>query len=50
MVARQRADLGECLTRFADRLTVWPAYLTRGERGAGFAEVAAALAAARPRR
>jgi len=38
------------LTRFADRLTVWPAYLTRGERGAGFAEVAAALAAARPRR
>jgi HAD superfamily hydrolase (TIGR01484 family) len=31
------------LMRFAPQLTVWPAYLTRGERGAGFAEVAAAL-------
>jgi len=37
------------LMRFADRLTVWPAYLTRGERGAGFAEVADALIAARAR-
>jgi len=27
------------LMRFADALTVWPAYLTAGERGAGFAEV-----------
>jgi hypothetical protein len=35
------------LMRFADQLTVWPAYLTRGERGAGFAEVADALLAAR---
>ena len=35
------------LLRFADQLTVWPAYLTRGERGAGFAEVADALIAAR---
>lgn len=36
------------LLRFAEQLTVWPAYLTRGERGEGFAEVAAALLAARP--
>jgi hypothetical protein len=28
------------LLDFADRLTVWPAYLAEGERGAGFAEVA----------
>ncbi|HEY6353132.1 MAG TPA: HAD family hydrolase [Burkholderiaceae bacterium] len=35
------------LLRFADQLTVWPAYLTVGERGAGFAEVADALIAAR---
>ena len=35
------------LLQFADALTVWPAYLTRGERGEGFAEVAAALVAAR---
>jgi HAD superfamily hydrolase (TIGR01484 family) len=33
--------------RFADRLTAWPAYITKGERGAGFAEVAAAVLAAR---
>jgi HAD superfamily hydrolase (TIGR01484 family) len=38
------------LMRFADRLTVWPAYLTAGERGAGFAEVADALIATRSRR
>lgn len=35
------------LLQFADVLTVWPAYLTRGERGEGFAEVAAALVASR---
>jgi HAD superfamily hydrolase (TIGR01484 family) len=35
------------LRRFADRLRVWPAYLTDGERGAGFAELANALLAAR---
>ena len=35
------------LRRFADRLHTWPAYLAEGERGAGFAQVAAALLAAR---
>ena len=35
------------LLRFADQLSVWPTYLTRGERGAGFAEVADALLGAR---
>ena len=35
------------LLRFADQLTVWPTYLTQGERGAGFAEVAQRLVAAR---
>ncbi len=35
------------LMRFASELTTWPAYLTAGERGAGFAEVAHALLAAR---
>lgn len=35
------------LMRFADQLAVWPAYLTRAERGAGFAEVADALLGAR---
>ena len=35
------------LLEFADALTTWPAYLTRGARGAGFAEVAATLLAAR---
>jgi hypothetical protein len=34
------------LLRFASELAVWPAYLTHGERGAGFAEVADALIAA----
>jgi HAD superfamily hydrolase (TIGR01484 family) len=38
------------LLRFADQLTVWPAYLTRGERGAGFAELAQALLSTRPHR
>jgi HAD superfamily hydrolase (TIGR01484 family) len=35
------------LLRFAAELTVWPGYLTRRERGAGFAEVADTLIAAR---
>jgi len=35
------------LRRFAAELLVWPTYITRGERGAGFAEVADALVAAR---
>ncbi len=35
------------LLDFADQLHTWPAYLTEGERGAGFAEVARALLAAR---
>jgi HAD superfamily hydrolase (TIGR01484 family) len=37
------------LMRFADQLAVWPAYLTQGERGSGFAEVADAVTAARSR-
>jgi HAD superfamily hydrolase (TIGR01484 family) len=36
------------LLHFADSLTVWPAYLSDGERGQGFAEIARALLAARP--
>jgi HAD superfamily hydrolase (TIGR01484 family) len=35
------------LRRFAAELAVWPAYLTVGERGTGFAEVAEAVLAAR---
>ncbi len=35
------------LRRFADRLQTWPAYIAEGERGAGFAEVARRLLAAR---
>ena len=35
------------LQRFAAQLRDWPAYITAGERGAGFAEVAQALLAAR---
>ena len=35
------------LLRFERELRVWPAYLTAGERGAGFAEVARALLDAR---
>ena len=31
------------LCQFADHLQTWPAYITGGERGAGFAEVAARL-------
>ncbi len=35
------------VAHFASQLTVWPAFVTRAERGNGFAEVAAALLAAR---
>ena len=35
------------LMRFAADLQVWPAYITQAERGAGFAEVARAVLAAR---
>jgi HAD superfamily hydrolase (TIGR01484 family) len=35
------------LCDFAEQLQTWPAYITEGERGAGFAEVAARLLAAR---
>jgi HAD superfamily hydrolase (TIGR01484 family) len=35
------------LRRFAAELHTWPAYIAEGERGAGFAEVARALLAAR---
>jgi HAD superfamily hydrolase (TIGR01484 family) len=35
------------LVRFAADLQVWPAYITQAERGEGFAEVAAAVLAAR---
>jgi len=31
------------LRRFADRLQIWPAYITEGERGTGFAQVAQTL-------
>ena len=37
------------LMRFESELVTWPAYLTAGERGTGFAEVADALIAARTR-
>jgi HAD superfamily hydrolase (TIGR01484 family) len=35
------------LRRFADQLHTWPAYITEGERGQGFAEVAQVLVTAR---
>ena len=35
------------LMHFKNQLTVWPAFITQGERGAGFAEVARTLLAAR---
>ena len=38
------------LRRFADQLETWPAYITDGERGAGFAEVAQCVLDARPPR
>jgi hypothetical protein len=48
MFARFPLSVGVAnLLRFAAELKVWPAYLTRGERGAGFAEVAELLLAAR---
>jgi HAD superfamily hydrolase (TIGR01484 family) len=48
MFARFPLSVGVAnLMHFAAQLTVWPAYLTCGERGAGFAEVADALLAAR---
>lgn len=48
MFAHYRLSVGVAnLLRFADELSVWPAYITGGERGAGFSEVAAALLAAR---
>lgn len=37
------------LRRFAAELHTWPAYITKGERGVGFAEVAARLLAAHGR-
>ena len=37
------------LMHFADQLHTWPAWITAGERGRGFAEVAARLLAARGR-
>ncbi len=35
------------LMRFAEQLTVWPAWITQAERGRGFAELSARLLAAR---
>jgi hypothetical protein len=35
------------LRTFAAQLHTWPAYITQGERGAGFAEVAQRVIAAR---
>ena len=48
MFARFPLSVGVAnLLRFADQLSVWPAWLAQGERGEGFAEVARALLAAR---
>jgi hypothetical protein len=48
MFARFALSVGVAnLRRFAAELEVWPAWITEGERGAGFAEVAQALLAAR---
>ncbi|HEX6707493.1 MAG TPA: HAD-IIB family hydrolase [Albitalea sp.] len=48
MFARFPLSVGVAnLMRFADQLRVWPAWITQGERGEGFAEVADALLAAR---
>ena len=47
MFARFPLSVGVAnLMRFADQLRVWPAWLTQGERGEGFAEVADALLSA----
>jgi hydroxymethylpyrimidine pyrophosphatase-like HAD family hydrolase len=48
MFARLRHSVGVAnLMRFAHQLHTWPAWITRGERGEGFAEVAHAVLAAR---
>ncbi len=48
MFARFALSVGVAnLVDFADRLHTWPAYLSEGARGDGFAEVARALLAAR---
>jgi HAD superfamily hydrolase (TIGR01484 family) len=48
MFARFPLSVGVANLRdFADRLQTWPTYITAGERGAGFAEVAARLLSAR---
>jgi len=48
MFARHALSVGVAnLMRFERELTIWPAWITRGERGAGFAEVARRLLAAR---
>lgn len=48
LFARFSASVGVAnLRRWADALTVWPAWIADGERGAGFAEVARALIEAR---
>lgn len=48
MFARFSLSVGVAnLMRFADALECWPAYLTRAERGDGFAEVARSLLEAR---
>jgi HAD superfamily hydrolase (TIGR01484 family) len=48
MFARVPCSVGVAnLRRFAAELHTWPAFITRGERGAGFAEVAQALLASR---
>jgi HAD superfamily hydrolase (TIGR01484 family) len=50
MFARFALSVGVAnLMHFADRLHTWPAYLAEGERGAGFAQVAARLVSARRR-
>ncbi|MEF7615218.1 HAD-IIB family hydrolase [Aquincola sp. MAHUQ-54] len=49
MFARFALSVGVAnLRRFAAELHTWPAYLTHGERGAGFAEVAQRVLACRP--
>jgi hypothetical protein len=48
MFARFPLSVGVAnLMRFAAQLHTWPAYLADGERGAGFAQVARAVLAAR---
>jgi HAD superfamily hydrolase (TIGR01484 family) len=48
MFARFPLSVGVAnLLRFERELSVWPTFLTRGERGAGFAEVAQSLLAGR---